>query len=247
MKIKKYKSKLIQLQILKLYYKKKSYNFKTSLKQVEIHLNKISNIIYKYHITDKKILFVGFPENFAKILHDTKHIIIPESIWFNGMLSNRTSSSTTNQQTIAKKQMKMPVSVHQLLLRLKRKLDLVIVYNLNNRATAVEESYVARIPVITFSKDLNILETRATYKSPGDSNLVNEKITNNNIFYSLIKTTLNRAIAVKKTRNLKFRRITSDFFQRKSKSNFNGFSNRKNDSHKTRSLKKLKNTKKKIF
>jgi ribosomal protein S2 len=214
MKIKRYNNKLIQLQILKLYYKKKSYNFKTSLKQMEVHLNKISNIIYKYHITDRKILFIGFPENFAKILHNTKHLQIPESIWFNGMLSNRTLTSS-NSQTITKKQAKIPMSIHQLLLKLKKKLDLVIVYNLNSNATAIEESYVSRIPVITLSKDLNILATNSTYKSPGNFNLVNEKIMNNNIFYSIISTSLRRAVATKKAKDLKFRKITSDFFQKR--------------------------------
>lgn len=209
MKTKKYSNKLIKLQILKLHYQKKSY----SLKQIEIHLNKISNILYKYHITNKKILFIGFPENFEKTLHNTKHILIPESIWFNGMLSNRTSNPS-NSQTITKKQMKIPMNIHQLLLKLKKKIDLVIVCNLTDKATAIEESYIARVPVITLSKSLNILETKATYKSPGDYSIVNEKITNNNIFYSMMKTTLNRAIITKRIKSLNFRSIVPDFFKK---------------------------------
>lgn len=214
MKTKKYKSKLIQLQILKLHYKEKSYNFKTSLKQTEIHLNKISNIIYKYHITDKKMLFIGFPKDFEKILASTKHLVLPEYVWFNGMLSNRTLLPA-NSQTITKKRARMPMNIHQLLLKLKKKLDLVIVYNLSDKATAIKESYISRVPVIALSGNLDRIDGNATYKSPGSFNFIEEKIAHNNIFYSILKTTLRRAISAKRTKNLKFRNIKSDFFQRK--------------------------------
>ena len=231
MKTKRYSNKLIQLQILKLHYKERSYAFKTSLKQTEIHLNKISNIVYKYHITDRKILFIGFPNKFAEILSGTRHLVLPEYIWFNGMLSNRTRLSSPSSQTTAKKQAKMPLNLHQLLLKLKKKLDLVIVYNLNDKATAVKESYLSRIPVITLSGNLDILNNNATYKSPKSFNFVNEKITHNNIFYSILKTTLRRAISAKKTKNLKFRNMTSDFFQKK-------------NTNRTKPLKKNKTSKK---
>lgn len=216
MKTKKFNNKLIQLQIIKLYYKEKFYNFKTSLKQTEIHLNKISNIIYKYHITDRRILFIGFPEDFAKVLDKTKHLILPEYIWFNGMLSNRTLLSP-NFKNMTNKQTKIPISTHQLLLKLKKKIDLVIISNLSNKTTAIKESYVSRIPVITLSGNLDILENNVTYKSQGNINFINERITHNNVFYSFLKTTLRRAISTKKTKNLKFRNITSDFFQKKNK------------------------------
>jgi ribosomal protein S2 len=226
MKINKYNNKLVQLQILKLYYQKN--NSKTSLKQIEVHLNKISNIIYKYHITNKKILFVGFPKSFSAVLKDTKHLSIPESVWFNGMLTNRTINSSS-PQNFTKKQMRLPVNVHQLLLRLRKKLDLVIVYNLGSKATAVEESYINRIPVITISKGLDILDSNATYKAPGDYSFVDEKRANNNVFYSIIQTTLSRAITTKKVKSLKFRSINYDFFQKKTKKNL--FSKQRRSKH----------------
>lgn len=238
MKIKKYNSKLIQLQILKLYYQKNKNNSKTSLKQIEIHLNKISNIIYKYHLTNKKILFVGFPKSFSDILRGTKHLLVPESIWFNGMLTNRTINPS-NPQTLSKKQMRIPVSIHQLLLRLKKRLDLVIVYNLDSKATAVEESYLARIPVITISKDLDITDSNATYRAPGNYSFINERKVNNNVFYSIIKTTLSRAIATKKIRNLKFRNINNNFFQKQARKN--SFSKQRMTKQ-TRSFQKPKNS-----
>lgn len=240
MKIQRYNSKLIQLQILKLYYQKNRNNSRTSLKQIEIHLNKISNIIYKYHLTNRKILFVGFPKSFSDILRGTKHLLVPESIWFNGMLTNRTINPS-NQQTLSKKQMRIPINIHQLLLKLRKKLDLIIVYNLDSRATAVEESYLARIPVVTISKDLDIIDSNATYKAPGNYSFINERKVNNNVFYSIIKTTLSRAIATKKIKNLKFRSINNDFFQKQT--NRNSFSKQRMTKQ-TRSFRKSKNSNK---
>lgn len=210
MKIKKSYNKITQLQILKLQYKKKSYNLKTNLKQVEVYLNKLSNIIFKYHITNRKILFIGFPDNFINILDNTNHILIPEYIWFNGMLSNRIS------QTITKKQIKVPINTNKLLLKLKKKIDLIIVYNLDNKSTAIEESHIARIPIITLNNNLSIHKMRRVdYKSFSGFEFMNEKMLHNNIFYSLVKSTLARASLTKKTKNLKFRHTTIDFLQKK--------------------------------
>lgn len=190
-KVNKSKNKLLQLQILKLYHKKKSYNFETKLKRIEIHLNKISNIIYKYHITNKKILFVGFPNNFNKIIKNTRHMLIPESNWHNGMLSNRITTQT--------KKLKIPSNM----LQVKKKPDLIVIYNLNKKSTAIKESYHTRIPAITFSKKLNLLNILPSYNSIGNYNLINEKAENNNFIFSFIKTSLYRAKITKKDTDYK--------------------------------------------
>lgn len=207
--MKRYSNKLIQLQILKLYYKKKAYNFKHSLKQIEIHLNKISNIIYKYHMTNKKILFIGFPKDFIQILQNTKHIIIPEHIWFNGMLSNRRSNFSNST-----KQMRIPMEIHKLLFKLKKQLDMVVVYNLTNKATAIDESFISRLPVITLNRNSDFLKNRATYKAPGNYSLINKKIQNNELFYSFLKTTLKKAILNKKNKKFNTRYLTKNYYKK---------------------------------
>lgn len=187
-KIEKYKNKLIKLQIIKLHYKKQSVNFKSNLKQVEVFLNKVSNIIYRYHVTNRKILFLGFPDNFKKVIKDTKHLLVPEFLWFNGMLSNRVTDKTN-----------LSLNTFKLITQLKKKVDLIVVCNLTEQTTAIEESYIARIPVISISRNLNILNLKTTYKSIGNYNIINEKMENNNLFFSFINTTLNRA---KKTKQV---------------------------------------------
>ena len=194
-KVKKYKNKLIKLQIIKLHYKKQSVNFENNLKQIEVFLNKMSNIIYRYHITNRKILFLGFPDNFTKTIKGTNHILIPEFVWFNGMLSTRVSDTKN-----------LPLSTFKLITDLKKKVDLIVVCNLNQRTTVIEESYIARIPTISVSNNLNILNLKTTYKLIGNYNMINEKMENNNLFSSLISTTLSRAKKAKKVniyKNLK--------------------------------------------
>lgn len=190
-KIEKQNNKLIQMQILKAYYKKKSVNFKNNLNQIKIHLNKISNIVYKYHITDKKILLLGFPTSFIKTIENTKHILIPEFLWFNGMLNNRINEKNN-----------MPLNTFKLIRKLKRKVDLIIIANFSEKATAIKESYISRIPVITMNKKLNILNFKTTYNLVGNYNRISDKMELNNLFFSFIKTTLNRAKKIKKSQNI---------------------------------------------
>lgn len=193
--IKKYNNKLLKLQLLKLYYKKKSYHFKsnTNIRQVELYLNKISNIIYNYHVNNKKILFIGLPENFKKIIHKTNHILVPEYKWLNGMLNNNSSIN---------RQKNTPNKILKLSLKLKKKLDLIVAHNLNNKSTAIKEGYITRMPVITLTTKLTMFDNKSTYESPGNFNFDNDKITNNNLFFSIIKIALKRAIKKVKKQKL---------------------------------------------
>ena len=188
--IKKFNNKILQLQILKLYYKKKSYNFKTNIKLTECYLNKISNLIYNYHIHGKKILFLGFPQNFKKLLQNTNHILISEYSWINGMLSNKNLNTKKRLNTFGYK--------YKLMSQLQSKLDLIIVYNLNPKNTAIKESQIARIPTITVNTNLFTPNKQATYESPENFNIINDKIPNNNFFLSIIKTDIKKALKTEK-------------------------------------------------
>lgn len=193
-KIGKLKNKLLQLQILKSHNKKKSYDFSTDLRQIEVDLQKISDVIYKYHNTGKRILFAGFPSNFNQILKGTKHILIPEFYWFDGILSNRTSFMNSSMKKTSK-------NIFRLMLKLKKKLDLIVVYNLDKNSTAIKEGYLERIPVITFNKRLDVFNLKTTYNSAGNYDFINEKSENNSLFFSFMKATLTRAKKVRNSRN----------------------------------------------
>ena len=184
-KLQKFKSPNLELQILKLYSKKKNFNQKTEIKLTEILLNKIANIIYLYHITNKTILFLGFPKNFTKILKTTKHIVVPEFMWQNNMFNNNVISN--NKKT------KIPKNIFKLQTKLKKKVDLIVINNLDSNQIAFKESYLARIPAITITKKFDISKIKSNYNSSGSYHFFTEKEKNTNFFYLFLKTVIVRA------------------------------------------------------
>lgn len=182
-KLKKSKYSNLELQIFRLFSKKKNFNSKTELKLTKILLNKIANIIYLYHITNKTILFVGFSTKFTKILKTTKHILVPEFMWQNNMFNSINY----------KKRTKIPKNIFKLQTKLEKKVDLIIINNLNINKTPLKESYLAGIPAITISEEVRIAKMKSNYNSTGSYNLFTEKAENSNFFYLFIKTILMRA------------------------------------------------------
>ena len=187
-KLQKSKYSNLELQIFKLFSKKKIFNSKIEVKSTKILLNKIANIIYLYHITNKTILFLGFPTKFIKILKTTKHILVPEFMWQNNMFNSINLSKKT----------KTPKNIFKLQTKLKKKVDLIIINNLDRNTTPFKESYLARIPAITITKRIEISKLKSNYNSTGSYNLFTEKQENNNFFYLFLKTILLRAKTKKK-------------------------------------------------
>jgi hypothetical protein len=172
MKIKKFKQsnkndKLIKLKTLKLYSKTKQANIQKILLQT--HLIKVCNIIYQYHLMNKKILFVGFPTNFKNIFKKTEHKIIPESLLFNGMISNKKFINSTIKT-----------------------IDLIIIHNQNNYSTIEKESYTARIPAIPLNNKQKF-NNKIAYPWLSNYKSLNEKRITNNFFLIFLKNTLLKA------------------------------------------------------
>lgn len=185
-KLKKSKHLFLQLQILKLFSKKKYFNDRTLWKSTEILLNKIAKIIYQYHVENKTILFLGFPEHFSKVLKNTKHILVPKFMWFNGLISNNTTF-------LNKPKTKLPKNLIKLILKLKKKPDLIIIYGLNDNLLALKESYLARIPAITFDTKEKSLNQKSTYSSTGSYDFFIEKSENSQKIFSFINAVVTQA------------------------------------------------------
>ena len=191
-KLKKLKYPNLELQLFKLYSKKKVFHSKTEIKQTEVLLNKIANIIYLYHVTGKTVLFLGFPKDFTKILKTTKHILVPEFMWQDNMFNFINNNKKT----------KIPKNIFKLQMKLRKKVDLIVINNLDINLIAFKESYLARIPSITITKEIDISKIKSNYNSTNSYNFFAEKEENINFFYSFIKTILIRA---KKKNNKKFK------------------------------------------
>jgi hypothetical protein len=187
MKLIKSKYSNLELQIVKQYSKKKNFNTKIEIKLTEVLLNKIANITYLYHVTGKTILFLGFPTNFNKILKSTKHLIVPEFMWQNNMFSNNISFSNNDKKA------RIPKNIFKLKTKLKKKIDLIIINNVNNNKMAFKESYLARIPAVTLTEKLNVTKIRSSYNSTGSYNFFAEKEENMNFFFRFMKSVLLRA------------------------------------------------------
>ena len=166
------------------------------MENIEFRIKKALYIIYLHHINNKRILFVGNPlslnKELTKLFNKTKHLFVPKSSWVAGVI--------TNQYSSFKSQFKHETQINKMskqLLKLKNKSDLIVIMDQEFEIKALEEGYISKIPVISLNSDLNIFDKKSNYKVPG--NLVSPKHKmNNNLFYSILITTLKKAHAVKK-------------------------------------------------
>ena len=168
MKIKKiteYKNKLIDLKLINTkIFNKKNLLENTSIKEIKYQLKKSLQIIYKYHIKNKKILFVSKIMPIIK-LKNKNHTWV--NSLRNGML--------TNNKLISNK-----------------KHDLVVVLNYQHNKNTVSEAYTLKIPTICLNISLNMINTDCSYKIPGNFKF-SEKPIRNNFFFSILEATIKRA------------------------------------------------------
>lgn len=218
-KVTKRKNKLIYLNILKTktYDTSQLSNIKNSTKQTELYFKKAAQILYKYNISGKRILFLGFPASFQSVLKNTKHVLIPESNWLNGLITNQILRFN---YSLTKQQKRLPFKIVQLLLELKKKIDLVVVFNLNNNISAVNESYSARIPIIGSYTNFGLQTDKVTYKVTNNFKLVNDNFLNSNFFISMIKLILKKSILMtSKKSQIKYYNSIKTRFKKKYKTN----------------------------
>jgi ribosomal protein S2 len=191
-KHKLFKLKLIKSKVLK----KKHYLNDITIENIVLKLKKVLYLIYKYHLNNKRILFIGNPlkinKELTKVFIKTKHIFIPKSYWIDGIITNQQSSFKSHF-----KQESQINKISQRLLQLKKRGDLAVIIDQKSENSALKESYVARIPVISLNSNSNDFDEKSNYNVP--VSLVSSKHNiNNNLFYSLLFTTLKKAQIAKK-------------------------------------------------
>lgn len=193
-----YKNKVLKLQLVKTkIFDKKQYLNNIKLEDIEYRLKKALHLIYKFHIKNKKIAFIGTPviltPNFRSLFKTTNHAIIPESIWMNGILTNQSSSFRylSKDQKTAK--------LLEILFQLKRKSDLIVICDSSINAVALEEGYVAKIPIISFGNNFSITNNKSSYKIPGNFNS-KVQIFRNNFLFSILLATLKKADKTKQNK-----------------------------------------------
>lgn len=155
-KIKNRNYKLFKYNLLKLQiYSDKSFiasnRFSDSmLEQIEAYLKQVLKIIFEYHVYQFKVLFVGFPviskTNQMKIMDFTNHNFISKKSWVSGIFRNRLSILTylklAQSQNISKS--------FKILLEIKTKPHLVVIFDQKVEDSMIHEFYKAGIPVLSF-------------------------------------------------------------------------------------------------
>lgn len=184
-----FKHNLLKLQI---YSNKNSvdiFNFsETTLEQLESYLKQVLKIVYEYHINHFKILFIGFPVvsklKHKKLIHFTNHNFISEKLWVSGIFRNR-FSILTYLNLIQSQNFSESL---KLLLSVKTKPDLVVIFNQNVEMNAINEFYKTRIPILSFNVDFSNI-SKITYNVFGNFNFNKKstKMTYFFLFHSLLK------------------------------------------------------------
>ena len=196
-------NKVFNLKLLKtkVYTKQKKINHNKN-KMVELHLKKAFSIIYKYHTTNKKILFIGTPVNknqqFNHLLLNTNHIFIPEFIWINGTISN--SYYIFKHLFKQSKLNPMNKKKSNYLFKLDNTYNLIVILNEKLNNIVLKEALTKGIPIISLNCNDTLLNFHpATYQILGNFDLINKK-TRNNAFYNILKSILKKAKKFKESK-----------------------------------------------
>lgn len=191
------KKKLLKIKLLKtrIYTCKNNFNY-SHVNTMESKLKKIFHIIYKFHISGKKILFLGTHTTLKnKIKHffnNKQHSFIPQYFWAPGIITNpKVSFSYLKQKYMLTKNS----SIKQLFSL--KKIDLVVILNKTINITMLKELTLKNLPVITLNLNFNLADLHlTTYKIQNNYSFM-KKTVRNNIFFIMINS------ALKKSKNYK--------------------------------------------
>ena len=184
-----FKYNLLKLQIYSNQPHLTAANFSNNvLEQIEAYFKQVLKIIFEYHVCHFKILFIGFPViskmKQMKLLHFTNHNFISEKSWISGVLRNR-FSILTYLQLIQSQNFSKSL---KLLLTIKTKPHLVVMFNQKVETNTINEFYKAGIPILSFNWNL-LSGSKIAYRTLGNFDFVerNIKLTFFFLFYSLLK------------------------------------------------------------
>ena len=160
----------------------KTFELQSELIRLMAELWTIARIVFEYHSKRKKILiispidlnvspptlFYSVPvhdfflqsfNRFKNLLKSTKHILIPQEAWVNGLLTNPYSCIR-----LLKRQKGVSKKVIKICNQIKNNVSLVIIIESSHTGRIVSECFSKGIPVIVF-KDVNLdLKLKSCYE-----------------------------------------------------------------------------------
>lgn len=158
-------TKLLKLKLIKTkIYKKKLIDNHLTIENIEHKLKKFFQVIYKYHVKQKKILFLSlsFIPKIKSLLKNTRHEFLIEANWISGNITNNKVEKFEN------------------------KYDLIVILESSIDKKILEESYKAQIPVIIIQNKTEFSNMWYSYDLPGNFSFNKKKI-RNNFFLNLLQ------------------------------------------------------------
>jgi hypothetical protein len=154
---------------------------------VECRLKKGLKVIFKYHVSRKKIIFVGIlspAEEIAvkTLLKNTRHMFVPEHLWLNEDIFNDKLSQTYFSKND---------SSHEAL-QFKNTYHLVVMLNCSITNVGVE-SFKVKIPTVVLSNNLDMFNMTFSYKILGNY-IVSKKKMKSHLFFMLLQSFLENSI-----------------------------------------------------
>jgi hypothetical protein len=124
------------------------------LDQILVGIKKALQVIFQYHQTEKRILFIGLPYKLElKINQFTRHIAISNNFNIQGFISNNNFKSFKENKSFDQGLLKNDSKF--LLPKLTKTPDLVVLFDHEKSKNILSETWVKKVPVIFFDTNLD--------------------------------------------------------------------------------------------
>ena len=125
-----------------------------SLDQILVGIKKALQIIFQYHQTEKRILFIGLPPVLElKINQFTRHIAVSNTFNIQGFISNNNFKSFKNNKNFNQGLLKNYSKF--LLPKLTKTPDLIVLFDHEKSKNILSEAWGSKVPVIFFDTNSN--------------------------------------------------------------------------------------------
>lgn len=173
MKIKKSvnnKNKLLKLKLIKTKIFIKKFTIDAlKIEDIEHRLKKNLQVIYKYHLLQKKILFISssFITYFSNLLQFTNHEYIVASNSFSNKIVSKKFLNVTNRY------------------------DLLVSLDYLVDENTIKKNFKIKIPIVSMFNDKSVSNIKINYRIFGEFSLLKKKIKDHLLFY-LLKSVLKK-------------------------------------------------------
>jgi len=126
-----------------------------NINELNLNIKNSLRVIFEYHKLKKNIVFVGFNDiknlKFSLLFKKFKYNILNKDVWVNGILCNSNSIKYyLNSKRLERFFKKENILFLKKFINIKKKVNLIIVYNINDNLHLIKESKKLKIPVISF-------------------------------------------------------------------------------------------------